>query len=32
VLQQDSTTVIPPGMRAAVDATGNIVIEVRAQS
>ena len=32
VLQQDSTTVIPPGMRAAVDDIGNILIEIRAQS
>jgi N-methylhydantoinase A len=32
ILQQDSTTVIPPGMRAEVDAIGNIIIEVRAQS
>jgi N-methylhydantoinase A len=32
VLQRDSTTVISPGMHAAVDAIGNIIVEVRAQS
>jgi N-methylhydantoinase A len=32
ILQQDSTTVIPPGMRAEVDAIGNIIIEVRAHA
>ena len=32
VNQYDSTTVIPPGVRAHVDASGNIVIEVGASA